>query len=693
MRLLLIDNYDSFTWNLFQLLAEAGGGEPTVVRNDEVPLAAIERREFEGIVISPGPGRPDRAADFGECEEVIRRSEVPLLGVCLGHQGIASAFGGRVRPTEPVHGRPSWISHDGSPLFTGTPERFRAVRYHSLIVSELPDCLRTTARGEYGEVMALAHIERPIWGVQFHPESAGTPHGLVLARNFVSLVDRHHARRPRSTPAGANVGSPVRAARPRHEIVVRPLGHMPDPAAAFRRLFGEDPFAFWIDRESEGGRSVIGSAAGAGSEVLTYDVGSGAVRVDSPGTGGTDQIEGTIFDVLQLRLEERRLAPGQPFEFCGGYVGYLGYELKSDLGSPGRHSSPVPDACLIYATRLVVLDHATGEAQAIRVLAPGEDPADAEAEVAAMCEELAAIAGEGVGEGSAQAVDGQVRMALDRDGYLEAIAEAQRRLHAGDSYEICLTNRIEVEVGDEVDPLGLYLVLRALSPAPQAAYLRLGEVVLLSASPEGFLRIGHDGRATTSPIKGTRPRGADPGSDLALRDELRESAKEQAENMMIVDVLRNDLGRVCEVGSVEVERLMEARSFAQVHQLVSTISGRLAPGLDALDCLETCFPGGSMTGAPKLRAMEILDSLEPTARGPYSGAFGWFGLNGAAELSIVIRSIVLAGGVASVGAGGAITVLSDPEAEYEEMLLKARSLLEVLGSRSPAALDAVVSAP
>jgi para-aminobenzoate synthetase len=204
---------------------------------------------------------------------------------------------------------------------------------------------------------------------------------------------------------------------------------------------------------------------------------------------------------------------------------------------------------------------------------------------------------------------------------------------------------------------------------------------LLGASPESFLEIGHDRIVRTSPIKGTRPRGADRESDRALRDELRASVKDQAENLMIVDVLRNDLGRVCEVGSVEVERMMEIESFAQVHQLVSTIRGRLASTADAVACVESCFPGGSMTGAPKLRSMAILDELESVARGPYAGAVGCFGLDGTLDLSIVIRSIAVAGGMARVGAGGAVTILSDPETEYEEMRLKARPLLEVLGAR------------
>ncbi|MBS1892131.1 MAG: chorismate-binding protein, partial [Actinobacteria bacterium] len=538
MRLLLIDNYDSFTYNLVQMLAEAAGDEPTVVRNDEIPAAATVRREFDGIVLSPGPGRPDDEADFGGCAPVIREATVPLLGVCLGHQGIATAFGGAVDRIDPVHGRATAIRHDGAPMFAGAPSGFPAVRYHSLAVrSPLPDCLRATAWSDDGTVMALEHRLRPIWGLQFHPESAGTPLGRTLLGNFVGLVDRHSGSAPRPPRRRAATGrAPEDASPPR--VIARSLDRIPDPASAFTRLFGDDPYAFWIDREAApsfpgaAGPTVMGSAAGPGSEVLTYAVG--------------DDARESIFEVLRQRLRDRR-TPGDPrLEFAGGYVGYLGYELKSDLGSVGRHASPVPDACLIYASRLVVLDHRGGEAHAVAIVGPGEDPTVAERDVEAMRRSLESLPEPGAahspadGDGSG----GEPVLALARDEYLEAIAEARRCLEAGESYEICLTNRIGVPVAPGTDPLDLYRELRRRSPAPQAAYLRCGPVAVLSASPERFLRIDRDRTVEARPIKGTRPLGDDPESDREMREELLGSAKDRAENLMIVDVLRNDLGRV-----------------------------------------------------------------------------------------------------------------------------------------------------
>ncbi len=189
MRTLLIDNYDSFTYNLFQLLAEENGEEPIVVRNDEASWDELDRLGFDNVVLSPGPGRPERERDFGVCAEAIRRCERPLLGVCLGHQGLGWVHGGRVvAAPEPLHGRVRAVAHDGSPLFAGIPSPFRATRYHSLcLASPLPAALEEIARGEEGMVMAVAHRERPQWGVQFHPESIASEHGRRLLANFREL--------------------------------------------------------------------------------------------------------------------------------------------------------------------------------------------------------------------------------------------------------------------------------------------------------------------------------------------------------------------------------------------------------------------------------------------------------------------------------------------------------------------------
>jgi len=668
MRTLLIDNYDSFTFNLFQLLAEVNGVEPIVVRNDEASWDELERLEFDNVVISPGPGRPDGESDFGVCAEAIRRCEKPVLGVCLGHQGIGWVEGGEVKAApEPMHGRVVEIEHDRSALFAGIPSPFQATRYHSLALAHpLPPSLRETATAE-GVPMAIEHRARPQWGVQFHPESIATEHGKRLLENFRDLTPRHEGRvafvshSERKTTQGSST-----------YLQVRHLDMSPDPETAFVDLYGESESAFWLDSSRPGPRarySFMGDASGPLAEVITHELGS----------------DESIFDYLDRRTAELRPAhpPDLPFEFDCGFVGYLGYELKADCGYASPHESDLPDAAFLLADRVIAFDH---EERCIYLLClhwPEEEEA-AQAWLDDTALHLAALrAGEKSGGGPTckwglppDFSPSPLALARSRSQYLEDVETSLDHLRAGDSYEICLTNQLTADT--DVDPLDLYRALRRANPAPFSAYLRFGDLAILSSSPERFLRVSRDGTAEARPIKGTSRRGATPAEDAQLAAALAADEKNRAENLMIVDLLRNDLGAVCEVGSVEVPRMMAVETYETVHQLVSAVRGRLRPGATTLDAVRSCFPPGSMTGAPKKRTTEILDELEDAARGVYSGAIGWFGLGGAADLSVAIRTIVLSDGRASIGAGGAIVLQSDPEREYEEMLLKAAAPLRAI---------------
>jgi para-aminobenzoate synthetase len=674
---LLIDNYDSFTFNLQHLMAAELGELPVVCHNDDIPFEALRRGEFRALVISPGPGRPEESDDFGGCRQAILEFDLPILGVCLGHQGIATAFGGAVElAPAPVHGEATEIRHQGAAAFAGVPRRFEAVRYHSWVVSEpLPDCLEVTARAGDGSVMALAHRTRPVWGVQFHPESIGTALGADIVRNFVTLAGGRRKAPPRSARR-----MPQTRPEPTWDIVVRKLEGFPDPEQAFEAIFGEERNAFWLDDASGSGRTFIGSAAGPGGELLIQEPGADFVRVVDEDRSTSSVAEGSIFDLLRLRLDERRVESDLPFDFPGGYVGFFGYGLKRGLGSPNRLEASTPDACFMAATQIVAFDHRSSEAFAIALVPPGVSRKEITAEVDALYRRLERVPRS---RRSRPLVEVEpwdadsVGPALDRSAYLDAVATAQRELHAGESYELCLTNRFSLAVGP-ADPFEIFVRQRTLNPAPYGAFLRFGDLTVLSSSPERFLRISPDGEVETRPVKGTRPRGAGRDEDEALREELRASAKDRAENLMIVDLLRNDLSRVCEVGSVTVDELFGLETHPHVHQLVSTIRGRLRDDRDPLSCVEACFPGGSMTGAPKLRSMQILQRLEPEPRGIYSGALGYLGLGGGIDLNIVIRTAVLRDGLATVGSGGAVTVRSDPEEEWREMLVKARPILDVL---------------
>ncbi len=704
MLTLLIDNYDSFTYNLFQLLAEENGREPIVVRNDEASWDELARLEFDNVVLSPGPGRPERQRDFGVGAEAIRRCEAPLLGVCLGHQGLGWVHGGRVVPApEPMHGRVRTVEHAGAPLFAGIPPRFEATRYHSLCLERpLPADLEEIAWSEDGVPMAVAHRTRPQWGVQFHPESIATEHGRRLLANFRALTAASGDEQGRAVGQGAFVTQEVtNAPQPptSSELRVRRLGLVVDPERAFTGLYSESPNAFWLDSSSpvNGGRfSFMGDASGPLAATVTYDVDAHQVTVKRGGE--TEVRDESIFDYLERELERLRpLATDLPFDFDCGFVGYLGYELKAECGSPNTHSSPHPDAALILADRLIAFDHEQNHTYLLCLTQLGEEGA-AEIWLSATESRLAALAesaplGE-VGEDSmepprccdSESSPTSPRLAHSHAEYLAAIKECEHHLRAGNSYELCLTNQITTEL--TTDPLALYMDLRRVNPAPFASCLRFGDLAVLSSSPERFLSVDPQGRAEARPIKGTAPRGATPDEDTRLAAHLRDDEKNRAENLMIVDLLRNDLGSVCAVGSVEVPSLMAVESYETVHQLVSTVRGRLRPGSGAVECARACFPPGSMTGAPKLRSVEILDRLEGRARGVYSGAVGYFGLGGGCDLSVTIRTIVLDGSAATIGAGGAIVLQSDPEREWEEMLLKALAPLRAIAPEAdPASIS------
>ena len=263
------------------------------------------------------------------------------------------------------------------------------------------------------------------------------------------------------------------------------------------------------------------------------------------------------------------------------------------------------------------------------------------------------------------------RVGRGRAQYLADIERSQAELAAGESYEVCLTDQISTDVSP--DPFALYRLLRRSNPGPFASFLRFGDTAIVSSSPERFLSVGRDGAMQARPIKGTISRAEDPAEDEARRAELAGDEKTRAEHLMIVDLLRNDLGRVSEIDSVRVPDLMVVEPYATVHQVVSTVTGQLEAGRSPVECVRNCFPGGSMTGAPKERTMEIIDELEDEARGVYSGAIGYFGVDGAVDLSIVIRTIVIRPGRTTIGAGGAIVMQSDPEEEFDEILLKARA--------------------
>lgn len=400
-----------------------------------------------------------------------------------------------------------------------------------------------------------------------------------------------------------------------------------------------EPYGFWLDSAVSGGHPARVSFAGADPFAVLHSRGS---EIEVWTTGSTHRTSGDPLEVLREMLRSAGTK--------GVALGYLAYELKRFVEDVPERA--VDDLCLpqAYLCFYRSVHRFEGQRQAWSVDAAR--PAELTHEQAPQSN-------------------------FSRSGYLAAVLRALDYIAAGDAYQVNLSQRFQVPFSG--DAFRTYCALRQRNPAPFAAYLNLPEVQVLSASPERFLKLDPISRLIeTRPIKGTRRRGRTMEEDARLAEELLASEKDRAENVMIVDVERNDLGRVAEVGSVHVRGLCELERFATVQHLTSTVVARLREGLDGVDLLRATFPGGSITGAPKIRAMEIIDELEPTARGVYTGSIGYFGSDGSIDLNIAIRTILIKDGVAYFQAGGGIVADSDPQTEYEETLHKAAAMADVL---------------
>ncbi|XP_074265006.1 aminodeoxychorismate synthase, chloroplastic [Silene latifolia] len=797
VRTLLIDNYDSYTYNIYQELSVINNVPPVVVRNDEwtweeACYYIYQQRAFDNIVISPGPGSPMLHSDIGLCLQLLHNcTDIPILGVCLGHQALGYAHGAQiVHAVEPIHGRLSEIEHDGSRIFlnipSGTNSGFKVVRYHSLVIDEdtlpeelipiawtsshdtlsfletscpTPDSYSSMGTHQIGAkslpayqgngsslvsllnsslhskrvIMGIRHVSRPHYGLQFHPESVATSYGRQIFKNFreitvdywqgitaASSIRNFKARMqvPHSVQPFSRSFASVKETANGHCSISNLLdGSQPsietqhlklrwkklDSLAKkiggakniFCQLFGNRKAeeTFWLDSSSvEKGRarfSFMGSKGGSLSKQLTFKLSNkrngGHLSIsDAQGNSRSVYLEHGFLDFLNKELLAISCSSedydGLPFDFCGGYVGYIGYNLKVECGAAfNTHESCFPDACLLFVDNFLAIDHLNGDIYIMSIHDETKTQSSWLDDIQQKLLNLKAPASEvcqdrGLWPLVSSPFEAGFVTEKSRDQYLEDVEKCLRYIKDGESYELCFTTQMRKNIA-ELDPLSLYLKLREQNPAPYSAWLNFPNenLSICSSSPERFLRLDRDGVLEAKPIKGTISRSSTPEKDEQLKLQLRYSEKDQAENLMIVDLLRNDLGQVCDPGSVHVPNLMDVETYATVHTMVSTIRGTKREDVSPIDCVRAAFPGGSMTGAPKLRSMEILDSLESCSRGIYSGSIGYFSINRTFDLNIVIRTVVVHEGEASIGAGGAIIALSKPEDEFEEMILKTRA--------------------
>lgn len=656
MKSLIIDNYDSYTYNLYQLIGKVSGIEPIVIKNDEMTYDEILNLDFDNVILSPGPGSPDKEKDFGICKDIIEKLNKPILGICLGHQGIYYYHGGKVvRAEEPMHGRQSSVNHNGNGLFKGIKNNFTVTRYHSLTCQDKElDDIEIDARTPEGIVMGISHKTKPIYGLQFHPESIASEYGEELIKNFINITRDFYNKK-----------------RLAYEIIEKDF----DTSELYEKLYAYDDKTLWLDsskvEEGLSRFSIFGLQGEKRGHTIKYDVEKKLVEKTFVASQEKEIFEENIFDFLKANRPRWDYDETLPFDFQLGYIGYFGYELKKDTENvSNNYSYSHPDAYLKYCDRALVYDHLEKK---LYLLYYGDDP-DWKEDIKNFLDEDLEIKK----EREEKRKFPKLKFVKDKKTYTEDILKIKELIRAGETYEVCLTNRLDIF--DKIDGKKYYMELREKSPGQYSAFLPLDELKIASSSMERFLRVDKDKIVSTKPIKGTIKRGESKEEDESLIEELRSEEKTKSENLMIVDLLRNDLGKFCEIGSVDVPKLMDVETYKTLHQLVTTVSGKIKEDVDIIEVLEKTFPGGSMTGAPKKRTLEIIDELETYPRGVYSGTIGYISNNSTMDFNIVIRTALIEEAKATIGVGGAIILLSDEEEEFDEIVLKAKGSLLALQS-------------
>jgi len=462
------------------------------------------------------------------------------------------------------------------------------------------------------------------------------------------------------------------------------LADMDTPVSAFMKI---DPGAdaFLLESVEGGERWGRYSLLGADPRMVVRSRGE---KVEIIEAGGTRVVEGSPFDVLKEIISGCRVAEveGLP-RFHGGAIGYIGYDAVRHIEripDSGREGLDLYDTFFIFTDTFMVFDNVEHTIKVITNahVTEGVEIDDLYSEsvrkIDALIERLrggSVASGKGRDRGAQSGAPAEVSSNFSREAFMDAVERTRRYIVEGDVIQAVISQRFSTRLDSE--PFDIYRALRVINPSPYMFFLRLGDVTLAGSSPEILVRVD-EGEVTVKPIAGTRPRGRDAEEDEALERELLADPKERAEHIMLVDLGRNDVGRIAESGTVEVEELMAVERYSHVMHIVSSVSGRLREGLSSPDALTACFPAGTLTGAPKVRAMEIIEELEPCKRGVYGGSVGCIGYSGYMDMCITIRTLLIKDGIVYVQAGAGIVADSVPEKEYEETRNKARGMLNAV---------------
>lgn len=701
MKILLIDNYDSFTFNVYQYLRELGN-HVISVRNDAITLEEIQELSPEAIFLSPGPGTPSEA---GICTALIKRfaGEISIFGICLGHQAIGEAFGGKIIHAKSLfHGKTSRIFTFDKGIMRGFKEGFIATRYHSLVVERetLPDCLEITCETEDGQIMGIKHKEYNIEGVQFHPESIMTEKGKAMLKAYLDRTGALLKNCGNSKVSSVDTGLDKKD----RELFVAQAMEVAQTAVRLKR----NGNAYELLKTIQHGfgpenscilESVDGPAEDCGSSYMgvfprfEIIIKAGNMTIASKNADIEDLFIKNFSDMYHAEskvfcLGSKRFSDIFPvikgmfptvkkheldINISHGLIGYFSYDYFHYIEKVKKENVDalnLPEVHLRYYSTLI---HVLKDSQDMIIVSnhiDNECLSDRERLLEVLQGDPAY--GEEVPSGPLL----EVTSNMLKEDFLKKVERAKRYIYEGDIFQVQIGRRLCVR--RQIEPLKLYGKLRELNPSPYMFYWDAGMYQLISNSPELQLRV-EDLNVKIRPIAGTsKGKGNNPVEREEKKHELVNDAKEQAEHIMLVDLARNDIGRVAEAGTVKVSKLMRAEEFSHVFHLISNVEGNISPHSNSMELFESTFPAGTLSGAPKVRALEIIEELEDEQRGPYGGAFGIFDFNGNIISSIIIRTVLRKGENLYLQASAGIVADSIPESEWNEIEHKTAAIKKAL---------------
>ncbi len=703
--ILMIDNYDSFTFNIVQYLKVLKQDIHTV-RNDAIEMSFIENLKPQCIIISPGPKAPK---DAGKCLDIIHefKGRIPIFGICLGHQCIGEAFGSQiVHAKSLMHGKTSVINSLEKGIFEKfSKKQFIATRYHSLAIKRetLPDCLEITCETDDGEIMGVKHKEYDIEGVQFHPEAILTEGGYEMLKIF---LDRCGCGSESSS--GTNIGDNSLFSSSENSLFSSKKLALTQEIETFNYDgdFNRGFLNIYNSLNEEGSCAFLDSAGGPATDCnfsaialdrqFTLKLKSGILTVQGknpsyvshvreilaehflPANGGFD-ITGCKFSAIFNLLKNSFVIDSRQDEkliISVPLIGYFTYEYLHYLESvPENCEDPLdfPQVELSFYSTIIYTEYNSKSFSVISNFTEAPYPKDG----IIRCFMDSGSSGFRISpEGDSEILEGRVVQNISKERYLEIVDRCRKYIVEGDIFQVQIAMREEIHV--DCRPIDIYRQIRAINPSPYMSFIQDENYTFASNSPELQFSVVN-GHAMIRPIAGTsKGKGRDSGERAEIYEEFSKDKKENAEHIMLVDLARNDIGRMAVEGSVHVPELLNIEEYSKFFHMTSTVKGKLQSDLNSMELFEATFPAGTLTGAPKIRAMEIISELEPQKRGPYGGAIGIFDFNGNIVSSINIRTVIKKGGKLYIQAAAGTVADSVPENEWNEVINKLGTLRQAI---------------